>query len=99
MSVLVNSMLKGEGRMDSAKLWPVACLGGRPQSTGRKGSSPRRKANGRKTKGESLAKGSDLHHFHREWWRLQSNAAITPIVQSRHYQTDKYQHVITVAVS
>ena len=31
MSVLVNSMLKGEGRMDSAKLWPVACLGGRPQ--------------------------------------------------------------------
>ncbi len=26
-------------------------------------------------------------------------AAITPIVQSRHYQTDKYQHVITVAVS
>jgi len=63
------------------------------------GNSPRRKANGRKTKGESLAKGSDLHHFHREWWRLQSNAAITPIVQSRHYQTDKYQHVITVAVS
>jgi len=31
MSVLVNSMLKGEGRMDGAKLWPVACLGGRPQ--------------------------------------------------------------------
>ena len=31
MPVLVNSMLKGEGRMDGAKLWPVACLGGRPQ--------------------------------------------------------------------
>ena len=30
MPVLVNSMLKGEGRMNGAKLWPVACLGGRP---------------------------------------------------------------------
>ncbi|DBA79816.1 TPA: hypothetical protein ACH3X1_008476 [Trebouxia sp. C0004] len=26
-----HSMLKGEGRMDGAKLWPVACLGGRSQ--------------------------------------------------------------------
>jgi len=31
MPMLVNSMLKGESRMDGAKLWPVACLGGRPQ--------------------------------------------------------------------
>ncbi len=31
MPVLVSSVLKGKGRMDGAKLWPVACLGGRPQ--------------------------------------------------------------------
>ena len=31
MSVLVNSMLKGKGRVDGAKLWLVACLGGGPQ--------------------------------------------------------------------
>jgi len=31
MPVLVNTMLQSEGRMDGAKLWPVACLGGRPQ--------------------------------------------------------------------
>ena len=29
--MLVNSMLKGEGRMNGAKLWLVACLGGRLQ--------------------------------------------------------------------
>ncbi len=28
MPVLVNDMLKGEGRMDGAKLCPVPCLGG-----------------------------------------------------------------------
>ncbi len=31
MPVFVNDMLKGEGKMDGAKLWPIACLGGRPQ--------------------------------------------------------------------
>ena len=31
MPVFVNNILKGEGRMDGAKLWPVAYLGGRSQ--------------------------------------------------------------------
>ena len=31
MPVFVNDMLKSEGRMDGAKLRPVACLGGGPQ--------------------------------------------------------------------
>ncbi len=31
MQVFINDMLKGKGRMDGAKLWPIACLGGRSQ--------------------------------------------------------------------
>ena len=30
MPVFINDMLKGEGRMDGAKLWPITCLGGGP---------------------------------------------------------------------
>ena len=61
--------------------------------------SPRRKANGRKARGESLANGSDLHYFHQEWWRLQANAAVVRVVQSRqrcHHLPDKYQHVLSI---
>jgi len=31
MPVLVNDMLKGEGRVDGAKLWEIACLSAESQ--------------------------------------------------------------------